>query len=207
MFVQACIWIRTLFVMAMCIILRCITFLSTSLPGPAMHCKLNSMDYKPPEDMYSILFRVNAFKGCGDLMFSSHTSLALCLVLSAFKYLPYFVKAKFYYYLIMYAMYFPLILMQVLLIISARKHYTVDIVVALYVTPLLYFVSFYIKPDVTFCEDLSPAVINNVNRIHEKHSSSIKRKGDKYGHYGHEFFEKQRLLSVVIDSPVVSEKI
>ena len=41
-----------------------------------------------------------------------------------------------------------LIIILCLLIISARKHYTVDIVVSLYTTPLVYYFSFQIKLNV-----------------------------------------------------------
>ena len=33
------------------------------------------------------------------------------------------------------------------LIIAARKHYTVDVIIALYVTPMFYYASYYIFPD------------------------------------------------------------
>jgi len=145
---MASLWIRTLFVMAMGIILRCITFLSTSLPGPAPHCQPNSLEYKPPLTVNEIVYRIDPLKGCGDLIFSSHTMLALCFVLSLHYYLKHFVS-PLKYYLIMYGIYWPSMIILGFFIIAARKHYTVDVVVAFYIAPLLYHASFSIISDGT----------------------------------------------------------
>jgi len=53
--------------------LRIVCFLVTTLPGPNYHCRPNSPDYAPPKTLMDIFGRQDAFFGCGDLVFSSHT--------------------------------------------------------------------------------------------------------------------------------------
>ena len=142
------IWCRAIFVMEISVLLRIVSFLSTSLPGPAPHCQPNSTEYNPPKSLYSIIMSVDVLKGCGDLIFSSHTTLATSLVLSVHVYARYYFSICFYRFM-MYCVYWPLLLLLCGLIISARKHYTIDVVVALYVTPLVYYASYWLRSDIT----------------------------------------------------------
>ena len=132
--------------MTLCTMTRCICFLSTGLPGPAPHCLPNSMEYNPPITTYDILLRKNILKGCGDLIFSSHTSLSMIFVLAMHTYLKLYISWK-KYLIVIYGIYWPLLFLQVLFIIASRKHYTVDIVVAMYTTPFLWNLSFKLIKD------------------------------------------------------------
>ena len=158
---QATTFLRTLLVMAMCLILRCLSFLSTSLPGPAVHCQPMSDGYNPPDNLYDIsnpLLTVT--NGCGDLVFSSHISMTLCLIGSAYVYGPLLVPKKFFrsvFYLIL----LPGVILEAILIIAARKHYTVDVIVAIYTTPMVYYASYYFVSD----EELAGINQNGSKRI------------------------------------------
>lgn len=66
--------------------LRCIAFLVTSLPGPNYHCRPGAPDYAPPEGWFDVVARQDAFKGCGDLVFSSHTIFLMLCALVIQKY-------------------------------------------------------------------------------------------------------------------------
>jgi len=110
-------------------LLRCITFLITVLPGPNYHCRPLSPDYNPPKDAYDIFFRQDAFFGCGDLLFSSHTIFVLLCALTYTKYADPSLLKKFIWVLVFFFG---------CLVVSARKHYSIDIVVAWYTVPLLW---------------------------------------------------------------------
>eukprot|EP01083_Nonionella_stella_P182679 657928_1 len=153
--------IRTLFVISLCVLCRCITFLSTSLPGPAPHCQPHSHEYNPPETMYEVASRIDVFKGCGDLIFSSHSALSLSIVLTVFVYGKLLVPHA-YFKCMFYCVIVPLELLLFILIIAARKHYTVDVVVAAYTTPLLYYASYYfVKDQVNVVDELAIEVRTN----------------------------------------------
>ena len=49
--------------------------------------------------------------------------------------------------LLMYALFWPLLIALVLLILANRNHYTVDILIALYTTPMVFYTSFKFVPD------------------------------------------------------------
>ena len=138
--------IRTAIASSICVVFRIITFLSTSLPSPADHCLPDSTNYHPPTGIMDILFRVDGFKGCGDLIYSGHTTLALTLLITFFMYSP-LLLPKSMHKILFYGVLLPVFLSLPPLIIAARKHYLVDIVVALYVTPMFYHVSYYIFPE------------------------------------------------------------
>ena len=135
-----------MFVMTLCTITRCICFLSTGLPGPAPHCLPSSKEYNPPITMHQILWRKEIFKGCGDLIFSSHTAVSMIFILAIKDYLKLFLPRN-KYLIILYGIYWPLLVLQILFIIASRKHYTVDIIVALYTTPFLWNLSWRLLSD------------------------------------------------------------
>ena len=142
----AVLWIRCMLVMAMCLIIRCLSFLATSLPGPAAHCQPMSEEYEPPNTIYDILFNLDPTKGCGDLIFSSHTSLSLCLILTFYIYGNPLLPKKLYQ-AIFYLILLPSEILMIIMIIAARKHYTVDVIVAVYTTPMVYYTSYYFLSD------------------------------------------------------------
>ncbi|PPD99442.1 hypothetical protein GOBAR_DD03518 [Gossypium barbadense] len=116
-------------------ILRIVTFYSTQLPGPNYHCREGSKLARlpKPESVLEVLlinFPRGVIYGCGDLIFSSHMIFTLVFVLTYQKYgtrrcikqLAWLVA-----------------IIQSLLIVASRKHYTVDVVVAWYTVNLVVF--------------------------------------------------------------------
>ncbi len=120
---------------------RITCFLVTALPGPNYHCHPFSPHYDPPTTFLEVLFRSDAFFSCGDLVFSSHTTF---IVLCALSYQKYgrmgWLKVAFWAVVGVFG----------LLVISAHKHYSLDIVVALYTVPLIWYAY-----DI-YCPDLVP---------------------------------------------------
>jgi len=121
--------------------IRITCFLVTALPGPNYHCHPFSPHYDPPTTAWDILFRSDAFFSCGDLVFSSHTTFIVLCALAYQKYgrIPWLKKA-----------FWATVLFFGGLVISAHKHYSLDIVVALYTVPLLWYAY-----DI-YCPDLMP---------------------------------------------------
>ncbi|GMH67372.1 hypothetical protein TrRE_jg8022 [Triparma retinervis] len=133
--------------------LRALSFLTTFLPGASEQCiytpteemreegtigdflKAPAMEdgnpdgWNPPSGWGQILFRSDSFTGCGDLMFSSHIMVSSLCVLTIFKYFP---------SLFLRLLTFAMIATMVPFTLASRKHYTIDVLTSLYVTPLLY---------------------------------------------------------------------
>ncbi|KAG2673287.1 hypothetical protein I3760_13G083200 [Carya illinoinensis] len=120
------LWCRILAYLGACQTLRIMTFYATQLPGPNYHCREGSKFARlpPPDSALEVIF-INfpwgVIYGCGDLIFSSHMIFTLVFVLTYKKYGTIRYLKKFAWLLA---------LIQSLLIIASRKHYTVDIVVA-----------------------------------------------------------------------------
>ncbi|XP_073044477.1 phosphatidylinositol:ceramide inositolphosphotransferase 2-like isoform X2 [Primulina eburnea] len=117
-----------------CQILRIITFYSTQLPGPNYHCREGSKfaTLPRPDNMVEVLLIVpqGLLFGCGDLIFSSHMIFSLVFVRTYHKYgTQRFLKQCAWL----------IVVIQSLLIIASRKHYTVDVVVAWYTVNLVLF--------------------------------------------------------------------
>mmetsp|Transcript_7879 Transcript_7879/g.11368 ORF Transcript_7879/g.11368 Transcript_7879/m.11368 type:complete len:610 (+) Transcript_7879:490-2319(+) len=132
-----------------CQTLRIVSFMVTTLPGPARQCMYHVPEdmtrdemlmgpahsrgqpdgWAPPQDWNDILWRVDATNGCGDLMFSSHTiftMLFVCITFTYFNWRPLkFLMAIFQLSIVPF-------------ILAAHKHYSVDVFTALYVTPLVF---------------------------------------------------------------------
>ncbi|CAK9151415.1 unnamed protein product [Ilex paraguariensis] len=128
------LWCRVLAFLCVCQILRIITFYSTQLPGPNYHCREGSKiaTLPPPESILEVLLIVprGVLFGCGDLIFSSHMIFSLVFVRTYQKYgTRRFIKQCAWL----------IVVIQSLLIISSRKHYTVDIIVAWYTVNLVVF--------------------------------------------------------------------
>lgn len=131
------IWCRVLAFLVACQILRIITFYSTQLPGPNYHCRegLPLARLPRPDNAIEVLlinFPRGVLYGCGDLIFSSHMIFSLTFVRTYQKYgTQRFIKACAWL----------IVVVQSLLIIASRKHYTVDVVVAWYTVNLVvYFI-------------------------------------------------------------------
>ncbi|KAH9701529.1 phosphatidylinositol:ceramide inositolphosphotransferase [Citrus sinensis] len=118
-----------------CQMLRIVTFYSTQLPGPNYHCREGSKLARlpRPESVVEVLlinFPRGMIYGCGDLIFSSHMIFTLLFVLTYHKYGTIrFIKQSAWL----------LAIIESLLIIASRKHYTVDVVVAWYTVNLVVF--------------------------------------------------------------------
>lgn len=130
---------RFLAVAALAQALRIVSFLVTSLPGPNYHCRPNSKHYDPPTGLYDIFTSQDPFTHCGDLVFSSHTIFAVLCVLTWNKYANLSLLQR-----LASVLFLPVI---GLLIIAARKHYTLDVVVAWYTVPLLWIAHEKYYPD------------------------------------------------------------
>jgi hypothetical protein len=133
--------------------LRAISFLTTFLPGASEQCIYepteqmkeggtiaeflaapameggNPEGWNPPRSWDQIIFRSDSFTGCGDLMFSSHIMVSTLCVLTVFKYYP---------SLFLRILTFTLIAVMVPFTLASRKHYTLDVLTSLYVTPMLF---------------------------------------------------------------------
>lgn len=128
------IWCRVLAFLVTCQFLRILTFYSTQLPGPNYHCREGSKLARlpPPETLFEALVIVprGVLYGCGDLIFSSHMIFSLTFVRTYQKYgTQRFIKQLAW----------SLVVIQSLLIVASRKHYTVDVVVAWYTVNLVVF--------------------------------------------------------------------
>ncbi|KAG9138642.1 hypothetical protein Leryth_020478 [Lithospermum erythrorhizon] len=119
------VWCRVLAFLCGCQALRIISFYATQLPGPSHHCREGSnLARLPLPNNYLEFLLINipqgTLFGCGDLIFSSHMIFTLVFVRTYQKYgSRRFIKRLAWL----------LVVMQSLLIIASRKHYTVDVVV------------------------------------------------------------------------------
>lgn len=127
------IWCRVLAFLVACQLLRIITFYSTQLPGPNYHCREGSPLARLPRpdsaiEVLLINFPRGVLYGCGDLIFSSHMIFSLTFVRTYQKYgQQRFIKQCAW----------VIVVIQSLLIIASRKHYTVDVIVAWYTVNLV----------------------------------------------------------------------
>ena len=139
---------------AMGSVLRFFTYMSTSIPGAADHCvaSMNAHIVRDqPKSVYEILtviqvdgigLEANSGKSgtynCGDLVFSGHMLMTIAYAFTAHRYCPTaFCIPKSCVKLFTCAVWI-LVFVQGLLIISARNHYTMDVVIAGYTSLLLW---------------------------------------------------------------------
>ncbi|XP_047332095.1 phosphatidylinositol:ceramide inositolphosphotransferase 1-like [Impatiens glandulifera] len=128
------IWCRVLAFLVFSQMLRIFTFYSTQLPGPNYHCHVGSKlaTLPPPKNALEVLVLIPSgiLYGCGDLIFSSHMIFSLVFVRTYQKYgTRRFIKQCAWL----------TVVIQSLLIVASRKHYTVDVVVAWYTVNLVVF--------------------------------------------------------------------
>jgi len=139
--------------------LRIICFLVTTLPGPNYHCRPDSPDYNPPINVWDIMLRTEAFFSCGDLVFSSHTIFVMLCALTWYQYSGNKFIERFVFVL---AFGFGC------LVVSARKHYTLDVVVAMYTVPLL-----WIAYDRYFPDKIPPELLSEEDMaVYGEHSQA-----------------------------------
>ncbi|GAB9471627.1 Transmembrane protein [Globisporangium polare] len=136
-----CRVIATFFrVAAVAYALRMLTVSLTSLPGPAPHCRPGSERYFPPQNWIDVVTRVGPmygqFNSCGDLIFSGHmayTNSALLLYLRTMdRHFARFSKLR-------WTLGAVFLLTLAALCVSGRKHYTVDVMLGIMVSSLVFF--------------------------------------------------------------------
>ncbi|XP_019430755.1 PREDICTED: phosphatidylinositol:ceramide inositolphosphotransferase 1-like [Lupinus angustifolius] len=146
------IWCRVLAFLVASQFLRIITFYSTQLPGPNYHCREGSKlaTLPRPDNALEVLllnFPRGVVYGCGDLIFSSHMIFTLVFVRTYHKY-----GTRRW----IQQLGWLLAVVQSLLIVASRKHYTVDVVVAWYTVNL---VVFFVDKKLPELPDRSSAVV------------------------------------------------
>lgn len=150
-------------------VLRFITFISTSLPGPAKHCLPDApllrnahahAHFHNHADAHSNYYhwtlhevltrrsRVHVDPNCGDLIFSGHMFQDTSFTIIVLSYIYYLLPHHNNNYPNMHPIRIIIqilsiilvltVLLQPYFIIAARNHYTVDVVVASYVAPMLW---------------------------------------------------------------------
>ena len=120
---------------AVCQFLRIISFTVTQLPAPNYHCRAGEETavLDMPDSWHGhVVVNVGrqATHGCGDLIFSSHTTFVLVGVLTFTEY-----GEKLFLKIIAWCG----VAMMSLFIVASRKHYSVDVVVAWYTVPLVFY--------------------------------------------------------------------
>lgn len=134
-FYTAVIWARLLMVLVVCQSLRIASFTVTQLPAPNYHCRspeptaVKAMPLHWWGHFYIQNLKQQSTHGCGDLIFSSHTIFMLTGMLT---YNEYGTQAP------IKALAWGLVAVVSILIVSSRKHYSVDVLIAWYVVPLVF---------------------------------------------------------------------
>lgn len=134
-FYTVVIYSRILMVLTLCQILRIISFTVTQLPAPNYHCRegeTTAVREMPDSWVGHVVVDVGrqATHGCGDLIFSSHTTFVLVGMLTFTEYGE---------LLAMKIIGWLGVGLMSLFIVASRKHYTVDVIVAWYTVPLVFY--------------------------------------------------------------------
>lgn len=133
--------LRVLNILAIGHTLRAIFYLSTTLPASADHCQQNSTTYDPPTTVAQIFFRFPAGvnSNCGDQLFSGHIFQDVVFSMFVLKYSAQILGNKVISIILTIFM-FGLTAVQPFLIIASRNHYSVDVVVGIYVGFTLWYI-------------------------------------------------------------------
>lgn len=131
---------------------RILTFLSTSLPGASTFCSSPDAGLIQPQTLREVfltrfVLRLNG--NCGDLLFSGHMLHLIIFVSTFCRYADacFAPRIKGRSVSVLKFLLWCTVLVQAVGIISLRHHYTVDVVVACYFTPLLWY---------WYCHKISP---------------------------------------------------
>lgn len=147
-----------------CYLLRASFFLSTLLPGSADHCQQAYTSPPPRSLSAAIELRlpwtqvIDSRSSCGDLVFSGHTMFATHLAILIYRYAVCWVIKSPVARAAAVAPLALLTLAQAFVLVAARRHYTVDVLVALYVAPMHWLLFEVIRPDATPPRSEAPAV-------------------------------------------------
>lgn len=121
---------------------RFLTYVSTTLPGPASHCRPGAIEptINRPTSLYDIFTRKAGGDdpNCGDLIFSGHVFQNIILSIIVTYSINQIYVNKVLHYFVPVSMW-CLCVVQLPLIVAARNHYTVDITVSCYLAPLVWF--------------------------------------------------------------------
>lgn len=140
-----------------CHTLRAATFLGTTLPGAAEHC-LPDYDWRAnqPETPYRITPNPGwPTKNCGDLLFSGHMLETTLNVLVLSKYTEPTTNCSRATYRRLMCIAALVLIIQAVLTIASRNHYTADVVIAVYLVPLVWHAHETLRP-----EDMQPDVVS-----------------------------------------------
>ena len=132
---------RIMIVFALGHFLRAATYLATSLPGTARQCRVGYEDLDPPRTIAECFTHMVSVNGnCGDLNFSGHVLLMVLGIIFLRQFGPrlWNYEPDGYIDITIRSCAIGLSIVQVILILASRHHYTVDIVLGAYTTPMLW---------------------------------------------------------------------
>jgi len=124
--------------------LRILSFLSTSLPGTSDFCLSEAARAIQPKTLTEVFFgrfAISLNSNCGDLMFSGHMLHLIVFALTFHRYadICFSPRVSQWWISCMKLVLWVMVPIQALCIIAQRHHYTADVVVATYLTPLLWY--------------------------------------------------------------------
>jgi len=122
-------------------LLRAATYLATSLPGAAPHCYPGSDLRPPPSIAACFTHEVSVNGNCGDLNFSGHVLLLTVGLgfMQAYGHQFWGLEYRGPLHVCLLTVGCVLAAAMIVNIIRSRHHYTVDVVVALYTGPMLWY--------------------------------------------------------------------
>jgi len=143
------IWRRWGMMIAMGNILRFLTYISTTLPGSASHCLPSNANIvnDQPKTLKNIFFRITldgngdgttGTYNCGDLTFSGHILMTMTYAFCCLHYVPNACAMSEEVHGLFKIFVYCTVIVQCLFTIMARNHYTMDVIISLYLTPLLW---------------------------------------------------------------------
>lgn len=115
--------------------LRFFTFGVTGLPGPAEHCRPGHEDATFEGSIFSLSHPDK--HNCGDLIFSGHMLFVITMACGVTQHRVALIGNRMIRFALVTFMW-TIVVFQALCIIMAHNHYSVDVVVASYVTPLIW---------------------------------------------------------------------
>ncbi len=168
-------------------VLRFLTFVSTSIPGPSSDCQVGANKYRDTISWYEVFTRrsrVHVDPNCGDLIFSGHmfqvTSFCAVILCEMSKLMPHKVIAR-----IVSCLLISTVCLQPYFIIASRNHYSVDVVISSYLAPLVWYAmegfyrtSFHQKGVIWFSEFV-PSFIHEFLKAHDPSWVSRKEKDNR----------------------------
>jgi len=124
--------------------LRIISFISTSLPGTSDFCVSEAARAAQPKTLTEVFvtrFVISLNSNCGDLMFSGHMLHLIVFIMTFHRYadICFSPRVSQWWISCMKLALWLMVPIQALCIIAQRHHYTADVVVATYLTPLLWY--------------------------------------------------------------------